>query len=422
MRKWILGLVLILTLSSFPAFSANPPKPGSVCSKQGITKTYKGKKYTCIKSGKKLLWNKGVAVKTAVPQVTSTPTPTSTFNPIPDPIPTTYPSANPTTSSNPTPISERSKSPGERAADEVTKEFNSHTSKSDKLVIVFSPTINRNSLEVKQNIEDTHKSIAYWESLGVRFDQDITLIFATEKDKDWWKDYKLRLGSSEHELDRSTFANYLTQPFMGYVGIGRGGGKSSSSIHIFLFLASNLERRSDLYWARTMASHEFAHVVQFLILEEAADYQAFEKQACWFIEGLARFYERATQYSTLYEDQFTYQEMKERQLTYFDYIIPRETEYKQVKDWSLDTYLEFLTNTQDRNASDVCKKTGYGYSIGWPLSEKFYIDFGPSSFVELLKDLKQSGDWNIAFQRTTGISHYEWLRNSAIPYLIGTAP
>ena len=90
MKKWVLGLVFILALSSFPAFSANPPKPGSVCSKQGITKTYKGKKYTCIKSGKKLLWNKGLAVKTAYPQVTPAPTPTP--SPIPTPTPTPTPS------------------------------------------------------------------------------------------------------------------------------------------------------------------------------------------------------------------------------------------------------------------------------------------------------------------------------------------
>ena len=39
---------------------------------------YKGKKFTCIKSGKKLVWNKGVAIKTPNPAPTSTPTPNQT--------------------------------------------------------------------------------------------------------------------------------------------------------------------------------------------------------------------------------------------------------------------------------------------------------------------------------------------------------
>jgi M6 family metalloprotease-like protein len=100
MKKWVLGLVLVFTFSSLPAFSAIPPKPGSICSKQGFTKTYKGKKYTCIKSGKKLVWNKGVAVKKADPQISPTPVPTPSQLPSPTPTPSTAPSLTPTPSSN----------------------------------------------------------------------------------------------------------------------------------------------------------------------------------------------------------------------------------------------------------------------------------------------------------------------------------
>jgi len=60
MRKGVISLSLLLILSLVPAYSATPPKAGSVCTKQGVTKTYQGKKYTCIKSGKKLVWNKGM--------------------------------------------------------------------------------------------------------------------------------------------------------------------------------------------------------------------------------------------------------------------------------------------------------------------------------------------------------------------------
>ncbi len=38
-------------------------KPGAKCVKQGATTTSKSKKYTCIKNGKKLVWNKGVILK-----------------------------------------------------------------------------------------------------------------------------------------------------------------------------------------------------------------------------------------------------------------------------------------------------------------------------------------------------------------------
>lgn len=59
-----------------PAYSASPPKAGVPCSKLGVSKTYSGKKYTCVKRGKKTVWNKGVAVAKRQPIATPTPTPT----------------------------------------------------------------------------------------------------------------------------------------------------------------------------------------------------------------------------------------------------------------------------------------------------------------------------------------------------------
>ena len=84
MKKVVLGLsVVVMSLSLNPAFSATPIKAGSVCAKQGITKTYQGKKYTCIKLGKKLVWNKSAVIKTAAPVPTPTPSPTPTPTPTP---------------------------------------------------------------------------------------------------------------------------------------------------------------------------------------------------------------------------------------------------------------------------------------------------------------------------------------------------
>jgi len=59
MRKSLISLVLALSLSSMPAFSANTPKAGSACNKKGVTKTYKGKEFKCLKKGGKLVWSKG---------------------------------------------------------------------------------------------------------------------------------------------------------------------------------------------------------------------------------------------------------------------------------------------------------------------------------------------------------------------------
>lgn len=67
---------------TFSAVAVIPPKPGSTCSKFGLIQNYKGYMYTCIKSGKKLVWNKGIIIKNANsnPLPSSSPTPNPTSN------------------------------------------------------------------------------------------------------------------------------------------------------------------------------------------------------------------------------------------------------------------------------------------------------------------------------------------------------
>ena len=63
MRKWgalAIGGVLLITLAT--PVNAAAPKAGAPCSKKNSTATSAGKKYTCILSGKKLVWDKGVAI------------------------------------------------------------------------------------------------------------------------------------------------------------------------------------------------------------------------------------------------------------------------------------------------------------------------------------------------------------------------
>ena len=60
-----LAIVVLLSLSS-PVYAA-APKAGTACKKVGQTSTTAGIKYTCVKSGKKLVWNKGVALKKSEP-------------------------------------------------------------------------------------------------------------------------------------------------------------------------------------------------------------------------------------------------------------------------------------------------------------------------------------------------------------------
>lgn len=97
MRRLLAGLVAVLSLSLITAqISVAAVTPGAKCSKAGATSTYNGKKYTCVKSGKKLVWDKGVAIAKPVPVASPTPTPVATPTPTPTPTVSATPTPTPT--------------------------------------------------------------------------------------------------------------------------------------------------------------------------------------------------------------------------------------------------------------------------------------------------------------------------------------
>jgi hypothetical protein len=92
-------IALAITLTPAAAISAQKVTTGSKCKVQKQKVIYLDKSYTCIKTGKKLVWNKGVVVKVAPvakpsPSATSAPTPSAT--PSPSPTPSATPSPSPT--------------------------------------------------------------------------------------------------------------------------------------------------------------------------------------------------------------------------------------------------------------------------------------------------------------------------------------
>ena len=64
MRK-VLAVIISVSLLGLAPAHATSVKAGAKCPKHKATTTVKGMKYTCIKSGNKLVWSKGVPVKKA---------------------------------------------------------------------------------------------------------------------------------------------------------------------------------------------------------------------------------------------------------------------------------------------------------------------------------------------------------------------
>lgn len=86
MKKTLIAVLtagLTASVLVIPATAA--VKAGATCAKVGSSGTSNGKKFTCVKSGKKLVWNKGVAV--TKPAVVASPTPSATLEPVAAKVP-----------------------------------------------------------------------------------------------------------------------------------------------------------------------------------------------------------------------------------------------------------------------------------------------------------------------------------------------
>jgi hypothetical protein len=78
---FVTAFALLLAFPITPSQAAG--KAGATCSKAGLKSVASGKTFTCVKSGKKFVWDKGVAV--TKPTVVSTPSATPTPTPTPTP-------------------------------------------------------------------------------------------------------------------------------------------------------------------------------------------------------------------------------------------------------------------------------------------------------------------------------------------------
>ena len=99
-RQILAGMTGILT-SLIGGSALAAAGPSLLPKKVGQTIIWRGKKYTAIKSGKKIVWDKGLVIPTSAPRSLPTGTPTASM-PSASPTPTATPTATPTPTPTPT--------------------------------------------------------------------------------------------------------------------------------------------------------------------------------------------------------------------------------------------------------------------------------------------------------------------------------
>jgi len=242
----------ILVFSFFILFLSSPPshsaiKSGDACKKLGITATASGKKYVCVKSGKKLVWNKGVVV--------SKPTP------------------NPSSSLN---FAKRWNATGSSAIKIMEKAFPAKPSAFPKVELTwrYSDTVNN---KIKEEITKQYlENIEFW-SAYTKIDAPLQVIVGTLDDIKFickWRDSHLQMNAANCESNFRTDKQRVWDAHT-----TQGNGKATD----FYFMTEPSILTEIDFLPRV--AHEFFHNVQ-----NAQTDKYKSSFPCWVEEGGAEYF------------------------------------------------------------------------------------------------------------------------------------
>jgi hypothetical protein len=370
--KRLLGLVIstLIAFSIGPISSGAAPKPapapkvGTVCAPAGKTQMVGTKKYTCVKSGKKLVWGKPVTVSS------------------PKPTPTETPLARPTLDN----LNAKAVYDFSRAA--VTEAILKNGTSS--LVVKYLVGANVASETVDQVKPDLQKAINLWGTTFATSDQ-FTVIWYVQQDLEWAATtYKAESGNP---VEWSNINASCTLMFCGNATATKGRTGA------FVFEQGMTLDRSG--WNRSTAGHEFTHLAQNKLAGPNIN-----QMPLWLVEGGAQFYGEATGYYPFdvsksirrgMHGQFARDGGSKVSVNFpFKSLKGIMSAGKSSDTLSLMKTIEFGT----RDSST----TGLAYLLGSYASEVLVAVYGHEKFVELYKSFETSTDWEANFQKVYGIS------------------
>ncbi len=419
MRKF-LGALIVASLLVAPINAIAAVKAGDACKKAGSTATLNGKKFTCVKSGKKLVWNKGV--------LTAKPSPTTVSSP------TTSPSTDLNrgfvrsgqfvyrivdgvlqrrifNSTEYSAIDTRKESEFDPVRVKAYKELRSLKSVNGHpgIEILYSITENypkAHSDAIKLGVKYAAERL----SLLVDEDFKVSVVLVTEKDREFVKSNLGRLSRPE-EVDGtlSNLNRYVSNNQAvgsGSAGFNRFGPGFKGGTYVGTF-PSYLG--VDYLWPE-IATHEMTHVLQIFYMSK----RDYNSEDAWlkvapvhFTEGSANTIGHAWAVQNLgwYSDESDY--TIKRYMSGFRGTNKMQTESE---------ILEMLEKTISWSNPQYAEMA---YPVGQVLWEYIIGVYGFDSYVKFLKNLPKLSSYEENLEAVTGLSKEQLYKNAA-PYIIST--
>ena len=379
MRKRLIALLVItpLLFSSQLSTSHAAAKAGAKCAKAGITEVVKDKSYTCVKTGKKLVWNKGV----------KTP-----------PMP----------AGNSAPMSA-----GMKAALDNLAQFPKSKETPQALNYNFGPNAEKDiSITIEKNAKVT---MAFF----VDFYQDskpYQIFYGSDKDLDWviaeWRKY----GYAEAigpELFEQSVSNARRRTGPTSVMIGSDNRLPQTPMILLASRSSLLNNNLQIN-----IIHHVVHGVQGRITG-GKDLLL----GCWGREGAAQFYAWAIMdrnFKTIGGSDYA-GERRAQSKPMFPWNAPKTNLLEFSESQWLDTLksLEGGPRFGNQIYCNLEQEIGnLAYSSGALLYERLVGEFGHQKVIDWWYEIRTTSDWKVAFEKVFKLNIDDWYKQSAIPYLM----
>ena len=372
-KKVVLLAVSALVLATITPFANAAVKPGTKCAKQGQTSTSAGIKYTCVKSGNKLIWNKGVSVKAAAkPEL----------NPVVKPVEPT-PTSKPTPTPTPTPAP-KNLTPLEKMNLDIYARFVAADKKiSPSFNFVRCPNVDKSMADITETAYID--AYSFWATV-YKAKAKINWLLMSEKDWDCWYETTAKfegpnpVSRSWNVWNKDTgvlgHCNVSSTAFCGYgTGVREGG----------IFAQYNLIG-SNYKIAPTpgVVHHETVHNYQAQLIADNFATSKANTVAPWFMEGQANLFGSPISANG---DPTTYRNFERGRLLK---VYPKGTSYTK-EEWTS----VFMTLKNDPN---FVFKNELGYSLGWFALEWTYMNYTIEEMHTFLELIAKGSTWEQAIQ------------------------